>query len=309
MSFKSLKQVLLAKVEVTYGTDPVPTGAANAILAANVKHSPMIQDMPQRKVARPYFSNDGKFPGARHSELTFDVELAGSGAAGTAPAWGALMKGCAMSETVTPGVSAVYAPISTGEQSLTLYYNVDGLQYKMVGARGSFSMKFSQKNVPMLSFKFVGLYQAVTDLAIQTPTFTAFQTPQVVNNVNTTPLTIFGFAGAFADVSLDMANTNVYRNLIGSEMVQFTDRNPSGKIQLENPAIASKDFWTAINARTLGALSLTHGQTAGNKILISAPNVQLTGPSIASQENIEMLDMTMDLLPSSGNDELTITVQ
>lgn len=309
MSFKSLLSVLLAKVEVTYNTDPVPTGAANAILAGNVKINPMIQDMPQRKVIRPYFSNDGKFPGARHGELSFDIELAGSGTAGTVPAWGTLLKGCAMNETVNAGTSVVYAPISTGEQSLTLYFNVNGLQYKMTGARGSFSMKFNQKNIPTMSFKFIGLYVSVSDLAIQTPVFTAFQSPVVVNNVNTTPLTLQGFAGAFADVTIDMANNNVYRNLIGSEVVQFTDRNPTGKVQMENIPVATKDFWTIVNTRVLGALSLTHGQTAGNKIVIAAPNVQLTNPSVSSQENIEMLDMTMDLLPTSGNDELTITVQ
>lgn len=309
MSFKSLKSVLLAKVETTYGTDAIPTGAANAMLAGNVKINPMMQDMPQRKVIRPFFSNDGKFPGARHGELTFDIELAGSGAAGTAPAWGALMKGCAMSETINAGVSAAYAPVSSGEQSLSLYFNVDGVQYKMLGARGSFSMKFTHKAIPVLSFKYVGLYVAVADLAIQAPTFTAFQKPLVVNAANTTPVTLHTFAGVFADISIDMANTNTYRNLMGLEQVVFTDRNPTGKVQLENVAIATKDFFSIVNNGTTGALSITHGQTAGNKIVIAAPAVQLSAPSLASQENVEMLDMTMDLQPSSGNDELTITVQ
>ncbi len=30
---RDVKRILLAKIEATYGTDPVPTGAANAILS------------------------------------------------------------------------------------------------------------------------------------------------------------------------------------------------------------------------------------------------------------------------------------
>jgi hypothetical protein len=189
-----------------------------------------------------------------------------------------------------------------------MYFNVNGLQYKMTGARGTFSMKFTQKAIPMISFKFIGLYVSVADLAIQTPTLTAFQKPVPVTFVNTTPVTLHAFAGVFADISIDMGITNAYRNLMGLEQVVFTDRNPAGKVQLENIAIATKDFFTIINNGTTGALALTHGQTAGNKIVIGAPAVQLNSPSISSSENIEMLDMAMDLQPSTGNDELTITV-
>ncbi|NTT88503.1 hypothetical protein HS053_21670, partial [Tabrizicola sp. SY72] len=34
-------QALLAKIETVYGTDPTPTGAANAILAEDVRVMPM----------------------------------------------------------------------------------------------------------------------------------------------------------------------------------------------------------------------------------------------------------------------------
>lgn len=307
MSFKSLKQALLFKTEVTYGVDAVPTGVANAILAANVKPA-MPQDMPQRKNIQPFFANQGVIPGARHMELAFDVELAGSGAAGTAPALGALLKACAMSETINAGVSAVYAPVSSGEQSASIYYNVDGLQYKLLGARGTFSLKFSQKAVPMLSFKFIGLYGGVADVALPAPTLTAFKSPLVFDNANS-QATLHGLAATFADVSLDMGITNVYRPLIGGEQVAFTDRKPKGKVQIEQIAIATHDFWTTVNNGTTGALSITHGTAAGNKILVAAPAVQLTTPAPGNSENIEMLDMAMELQPGAGNDELTLTFE
>jgi hypothetical protein len=308
MSLKSLKQVMLAKVEIVYGTDAIPTNVANAILVANVKHTPMVQDLPARNPIRPYFSNDGVIPAGAHVTLDFDIEVAGSGAAGTAPAWGAVLQACAMAETINAGVSAVYSPISSGEKSVTLYYNVDGKQHSITGARGSFSMKFAKGGIPMLSFKFIGLYNTPTDTALPVPTLAGWTKPIPVNLANTTPVTLHGYAGAFSDINLDIANANTYRNLIGSESILFHDRKPKGSCVMEMPAIATKNFYSIAAAGTTGALALTHGTIAGNKVAIACPTVQVTNPVHSSADNIEMLGLTLELQPNTGNDELVITV-
>lgn len=308
MAFKSQKIVLLAKPESVYGTDSVPVGATNAILAGNVKLVPMTQEAPARNTIRPYFSNEGKLLAGKHVQLDFDVEIAGAGAAGSAPGWGALLKGCAMGETISAGVSAVYAPISAGEQSLSLYFCLDGIQHKLLGARGSFSMKFSKGGIPLLNFKFIGLYAAPTDTALPAPTLTGFQKALAVCQANTTPVSLHTYAGIFQDISLDIGNSNLYRNLIGSESIAFVDRKPAGSCTMELPTIAAKDWFSIAAAGTTGALTLTHGTAAGNKVTIGAPAVQVTNPTYSSADNIEHLGLTLDLLPSAGNDELTITV-
>ena len=114
MAIRSLKQVLLAKPEITYATDPVPTGAANAMLVSNVKLNPLNATEIDRKVVTPYFSNLGKVIADTHVTIDFDVEIAASGVLGTAPAWGTLMKGCALAETVVAATSVTYSPVSTG---------------------------------------------------------------------------------------------------------------------------------------------------------------------------------------------------
>lgn len=307
MALKSKKIVLLAKIETTYGTDALPTGAANAILAINPKLTPLVLAANARNIALPYFANDGKIVAGKHVQLTFEVELAGAGAAGSAPQWGALLKGCAMAETLSAGVSATYTPISAGEQSLSLYYCVDGAQHKLLGARGSFAMKFTQGGIPMLTFKFIGLYSLPSDTALPAPTFSATK-PVAVTQANTTPVSLHGYAGTFASVSLDIANTNVYRNLINLEEITFTDRKPVASFDLERPTMATKDFFSLAAAGTTGAFALTHGTVAGNKVQIAAPNVQLGAPAMGSANAVETLTMAGDLIPTSGNDELTITV-
>jgi len=100
MSLLNRKRVILAKPEGTYMTDAVPTGAANAILISNLQVTPQEANLVSRDLIRPFFGNFTQVPAAISAKVTFDVELAGAGTAGTAPAWGALMRGCAFSETL-----------------------------------------------------------------------------------------------------------------------------------------------------------------------------------------------------------------
>jgi hypothetical protein len=76
------KRLLLAKTEATYGTDPVPTGAANAILVRNLDITPLQSDIVQRELIRPYLGNYEQLLAQTRVQVTFEVELAGSGAAG-----------------------------------------------------------------------------------------------------------------------------------------------------------------------------------------------------------------------------------
>ncbi|OYY67412.1 hypothetical protein [Sphingomonas sp. 28-63-12] len=85
-------KTILAKMETTYGTDPTPTGAANAILASDVTWSPMEGSDVARNVERGYFAADPTVAAELRCVLTFTVELVGSGTAGTAPAWGPLLR-------------------------------------------------------------------------------------------------------------------------------------------------------------------------------------------------------------------------
>lgn len=303
---KTLRQLLLAKPEVTYGTDPVPTGAANAMLVSNLKIDPLVVGGADRKLVTPFLGAGGKVITERHAEVSFDVEIAASGVAGTPPGWGALLKGCAMSETVSAGVSVIYAPISTAEQSLTLYANQDGIQYKIVGARGNVSAKLSKAGAPMLSFKFVGLYASPTDTAMPTATLTAFKAPLAVNAQNTTA-TIHGHSAPVSEFSFDLGNKVAYRSLINGESVVFTDRGVSGSITLEQPTMAAKDFFGIVTSAALAAFTMTHGTVAGQKVKLDAPLVQATDLKLSDLDGVQMIQMPLVMIPSAGNDEFTIT--
>lgn len=309
MSLLNRKRTILAKIETTYGTDPVPTGGANAILVKNMNITPMETTLVQRDVIMPYLGGQQQIAAAVYAKVDFEVEMAASGTAGTAPAWGPLMRACGMSETVVAVTSVTYAPVSAAFDSVTLYLNVDGVLHKMTGARGTVSASMSLSAVPMLKFSFTGIYQPVVDAAAPTVVLTAWKLPLAVNNTNTTGLTLQGFATAvMSDLSVDIANAVTYRSLVGGvQQVLITDRHPVGSITIEAGTVAAKDWFTAAQTAATGPLSITHGITAGNKVKIDGLLTQVTKPTYSDKDGIAMLQMGMNFIPTSGNDELTFT--
>ncbi|MET3132861.1 hypothetical protein AAKU55_003142 [Oxalobacteraceae bacterium GrIS 1.11] len=100
MSFLTRKRAILSKIETTYGVDSVPTGGADAILMSNLTVSPMETTLVQRQNIKSYMGNNPSVLAAIYAKVSFEVELAGSGAAGTPPPYNDLLRACGLSETI-----------------------------------------------------------------------------------------------------------------------------------------------------------------------------------------------------------------
>lgn len=306
MNFR--KRAILFKIETTYGTDAVPTGAANACLVRNLSVAPMENEMVDRELIQSFLGHNAQLPVGTRMTADFEVEMVGSGTAGAAPAWGPIMRACAFAETINAGISVVYNPISESHESGTMYFHLDGVRHKLLGCRGSVSAKVSPKGIPVFAFKFIGLYGGIADAAMPALTLTSWKQPIAVNNANSGSFSLHGHAGKLYDMSIDLANNLVHRDLVGAEDVVITDRAPAGDIEIEAPVIATKDFFAIAKAATTNALTITHGVTAGYKIKLDAPNVQLINPSYTDRDGVAALRMGTRLVPgAAGNDEFTIT--
>lgn len=304
------RRLLLAKVETTYGTDAAPTKTVNAILCGSLDISPIEGDKVQRNLTRPYLGNSQDIQVTTYATVSFEVELAGGGAAGTAPQYGGLLQGCGFSETITLG-DVQYLPVSTGMKSLSLYFQADGIKHVLIGAMGSVSFDLAAAKLPTMKFSFTGLLGAITDSAIPAdPTYTAV-IPVAVSTANTTPTTLHGYTPILESLTLDMANEVKYRSLINDERVLITDRKPKGSIKLDMPTLAVKDFFTIAKNATLGTLAIQHGQAAGNIIVLdSAVNgVSISGVKYADLDGIDQLSMDLSFVPAVGNDEVKLTIK
>lgn len=306
---KIRKMVLLAKIETTVGTDAVPTGAANAILASNVQHTPLEGDEVEHNYIQPYFGNQGSELVTQYSKLTFDVELSGSGTAGTAPGYAPLLRACACSMTINAGVDVTFAPVSDAIESATLYCNIDGTNHIMRSARGTFKITADPKGLPKLQFELTGLFTPLAATALPTPTYTGFAQAVGVNAANT-QVALHGVTVACSAVGFDAACTVVKRDLTSVDAVEITDRKSTANLTFQNVAIGTKNWVAAALAGDEGALSIVHGTVAGNIVEINAPKAQAKKPSYSDSDGIQMIAMPLALIPSSaGGDEWEIVVR
>lgn len=307
---------LLAKIETAYGTDPTPTGAANAILISNAKIDPLVSKSVDRDLLRSYFGASEQLVGAHYVDISFDVEIQGSGALGTAPAWGPLLRACAFAETVSAGARVEYTPVSTSIESLTAYYYDDGVLHKLLGARGDVSLNMNAEERPVFSFKFQGLDGTVSAASAPALTLTGWKTPSVVTDANSGDITLGctyatgalsgGTAYPSRGLSLAIGNSVDFSEILGGEAIDISDRNVTGKLMLDLTAAQEVTFMADVKANTLQSLGFIHGTTDGYKTLIFAPAVQKSKTSKEALNKRRLIGYDLRLLPSSGNDELKI---
>lgn len=302
------KRLILVETESVYGTDPTPTGV-DAVLVRDLDITPQQSDVVSRDLIRPYLGASEQLLANTRVECTFSVELAGSGAAGTAPQYGKALQACGLSETVSAGVSVTYAPVSSSFSSVTIHYNIDGVRHKVTGARGTFVLNASVGEIPTIDFTFTGIYNAPDDSALPSVTYANQATPLIFKNGNTDTFSLLGYSGCLQSVSMDLGNSIVYRELIGCEKeVLITDRNANGAVVIEAPTIAQKDYFqAALTDGSLGDLTFQHGTAAGNIVDFSSTRVDIGDVSYSDQDGIAMLNMPYTAIPSTaGNDEFQL---
>lgn len=304
MLFK--KKMLLAKMESAYSTDSSPDGS-NAIVTKGVAINVQQGNRVTRDLDRPTLGNDEEKSTSMYTTLEFETELAGSGTAGTAPGFGVLLRACAMSETVDPGVSVTYEPVSDNFESITLHYVQDGILYAVPGCRGSVSVDMSKDQLPMLKFSFTGLHRVPVETSSVTPAPVAFAEAIAVTAQNTPTYTLDSYDLKAEAFSMDLANTVVYRNVVNSESVQITDRAPAGSVSFEMPKLSQKNYLEIAESGDKVPLEIVHGVTAGNITTITAANTQLSQPARSDSDGILALGMNARFIPTSaGDDELSL---
>jgi len=303
------KRLILIETESSYGTDPTPTGA-DAVLVRDLNITPQQSDVVNRDVVRPYLGASEQLLANTRVECSFSVELAGSGAAGTAPQYGKALQACGLSETIVADTSVTYAPVSASFSSVTIYYNIDGLRHKVTGCRGTFSINCTVGEIPTIDFTFTGVYVAPDDSALPSATYANQASPLIFKNGNTSSFELLSFAGALQAFSFDLGNNLVYRELVGgTKEVLLTDRAGTGSTTIEAVSIASKNYFaSALTDSSLGNLDFTHGSTAGNIVDFASTRVDIGDVSYSDQDGIAMFNIPYTCVPStSGNDEFSLS--
>jgi len=305
---KSMQMMLLlAAVETVPGTPTVPVPGSNAILTRNPVFNMIDGEQVERNLMKPYKGNSGKLFVGEHRKFTFEVELAGSGAAGTAPGWSLLLQACGFAETVTAGQDVTFNPVSEGEPTLTLYGYLDGTLFTVSGAKGNVSIELNAKQIPVMKFEFTGRYAPPTETGMPTGVdYSAFIMPKTVGKTNTPTFTFFGLNACTSAFSINWGNTVTWRDLINCAGAHSPTRSPTGNATIELPKADHANWAEKVRNSDVGSATLIHGVTPGNIIELQMPQLLPGIGTVSDDAGIAMLQLPFDLMPNQGDDELVI---
>lgn len=301
-------KIVLIKPEITYGTDSVPTGAGNGMRLKDVSISPMEGQDVQRDLDLAFMGAQGALPSGTHVKLTAKIELVGSGTAGTAPAWGVLARILGLAETISPGVSVTYNPISLGHESASMYYWMGNTQHQVQGMRGTGKLQLNAQDIPYFEIDCTGIFNIPTEVARDTPDTSAFEAPDIVSSANTPVFTINGVSPVMRNYSFDIGNSVEQRLLVGSESINITKKDELITATIEGLPLTTLDPYTlALDQNTNFPVNITHGTAAGHITSINAPTCVMQRPS-GFQENQGILEWELQMkpLPDAGNDQYSI---
>jgi hypothetical protein len=320
MGRKQIDSAVLAKIETTYGVDPTPTGVANAVRVFGQTIGTLNIKYIQNEYLKGYAGGHADLIGAIHKKIGYSVDLAGSGAAGTAPAYGPLIRACAFAEAISVGARVEYTPVSSAEESLGQYYYDSGALYKQLGARGDFELNMISGEKPSLKFDLLGIDGgAVTAASTPATTLTAFKDPLVVTNPNTADVLIGctyatgalsgGTAYPSNGLNFKTANSPSHDEMLGGEAITIDRKGITGSITLDLTAAQEVTFEGYVRAGTLLSVGLVHGTSAGYKVIVFAPSCQFKNPKPVYVNGQRRTSFDLSALPTSaGNDDLRIVV-
>lgn len=308
-------RVIAAKPEAVYGTDAAPTLAADAVLTRNFSTTPLEVDQIDRNL-----DSGGKYGATRQKpsnariRSSYEVELAGSGAAGTAPAWMKLLAAAGMKAPVLAAdVSATqtFALPTDPKGSLTEYSWVGDQLRKALGQRGSFTLDFTAGQLPFASLTMTGLVPAVTPREVQVPAaadFTDWIEPLEVNNENSL-FTLDGFGAVTRSFRIEAGVNANLRSLMGARYIRSGNHNATARAVIEAPSIAAKDYLAKLAVGDLAAWAITHGTVAGNIIEATGAKAQITAIAEQEEDDVLMFDISLLLTIDGGAEDLVLVAK
>lgn len=298
------REVLLAKVETTYGSDPTPSPTVDALPAIELDFKE-VAPPGERGIRKEALSREQNYLGERFVELTFKLEILGSGSVALPPRLGAILRGCSLTEAISSGVNVEYTPSSSSDtqESLTFYFYRGGRRHIINGAVGTIKGVCEAGGIGMLEFSFMGLYNAPTIVAI--PTTAVYDTTTGVCKNGT-----LSYNSKTTLVSnmleFDLQNTIAKRPSLGATDAiagfYISDRNPVGAFNPELTVETSYDFRgdAFTNLRELS-------YTVGSFLTITFPKFNPYFPEFNDIDSILHEKINGQLTEDSGNDEIKLT--
>lgn len=298
--------LIIAKKETTYGTDSVPAPGANSMLTSAFQLNPLDRQEVSRDLDRPGMGGDPSILSGIHYANNFRLEAAGSGTAGTAPAFAEILLAAGYAETIVADTSVAYAPVSDDFDSVSMYAYYKEQLRKMLGWRGALGFEFQAGNMPYFTLNGMGLYVGPADQApAAAADYSNFTDPLPIEDANTPTVTLGGTDLVLVNMTFNAPGNVSYRNLPNQEAVRIAGkRNLAGRLEVLMPEdLSTFNPEGLAAAQTKSVLQVVHGTTAGNILTVDAPLVQIVDVNHGTHENERTYQLDIKLTATDGGDD------
>lgn len=302
-------RAIYVEIEAAPGTPETLVGA-DVVQVQNLKFNPIENlEFQEREIIRSSLNPaQGVYTGALMG-FTFDVELKGSGTAGTPPRYGDLLRACGMQETIVASTSVTYRPQSdlTAHGAVTIGYREGGNYRIATACRGTFSINMTARKTALISFSMKGKISSETVAAAPTPT----EETTIPRAFLGATFQIGGFAAPIEALTLDVGNTVAVspnpNNADGFGAIRITGRNSRGTVNPEVELISAKDYIGLLRAGTTQAIQTgVIGSVAGNRWALSMPAAYFREISDEEREALLTYGVGFGCAESTGDDEFSL---
>lgn len=309
MGYSTRQRAVFAAIEAAVGTAETLAGT-DVVQVQNLRYNPIENlEFQEREIIRSSLQPEqGVYTGALGG-LSFDVELKGSGSAGTAPRLGRLLRACGCQETIVASTSVTYTPDSDldAHDAITLGYR-DGDNWRVLtGCRGTFSINMTARKTALISFQFKGHIDSEDEDTAPTASAEATVPPAFIG----ASFTMASVAYPITALTLDVGNTveaaDDPNQTDGFGEVRVTERNSRGTVNPEAQPIDTKDFIGVLRAGDTEAIATgVIGPDAGNRWAVSFPAAYYREISEEERQGLAAYAIGLGLKESSGDDEFSL---
>ena len=303
-----INEAIFCETQSAHGTPATPT-TSNAVLCSNLNFSFVDARMHDRSgIVKNTKGTLAQIHGGMLGQLTFDVDLKGSGTAGTAPEYNDLLVCSGMSETIVPSTSVTYAPATSNQQYLTVYFMQDGVRRILEDAVTTWTLSLEAGNPGILSFTVVGHLGTASDTAFAAGTYQSSDPESVKGNA----FTVGGYSADITKFTIDRGNNIVKPASMsasdGFGQIRIQSWDITGTIDPLATTLAVNDWVGDWEAGTVMAMSTgIIGSTAGNRITLTAPAVSYRSVAYAEREAERAYDNAFACAEDSGDDEISLS--
>jgi hypothetical protein len=311
MGLRVSNEVIYAKTEVTYNTDPTPTTSDAILTRGRPTFASEGLRQNERSAIRASLGTLQSVFGGTLKKISFECEVKGSGTAGTAPEIGPLIEACGLNEVIVASTSVTYRPESASHESVTIYWFEGGRKrHILTGCRGNVTFRLEAGGIMVAAFEFTGHWSSPdADFAVPSPTYDS-----------TVPRAAIGMT-----VSIDGDTTLSIRSwewMLGNTIalppslaaadgygeVMITSRNVTGQVVMESELFSVFDDADLIlGGGRFDFASGLLGSTAGNRVQITtASRAYVTDSSVSEADGIALRTLELAVDDSTVDTEIAV---